>query len=218
MFSLVLKDILLQKKMLLFAAAYGVILLIFFQDPVFSTMAYIMGATAISYMFVVWSCAYDEKNNSHIVLNSLPISRAGIVRARYASIFLFAILAFGLISILGMMMKAISLPFPSRYPGWDDFLGVFFCLTLFSSLFLPLFFRFGYIKSRIIGIGMFVTVFFIPKWSGDYLMRKYGREIPEQLFLTTNGAGFVVGLVIAALFLLFLSYLLSVHFYRNKQF
>jgi ABC-type transport system involved in multi-copper enzyme maturation permease subunit len=219
--SLILKDILLQKKAVLFTIGYSLFILIAFQNPVFSEAAYIMGAVASGYMFILGACAYDEKNKSDIVLNSLPVKRAAIVRAKYAGVLVFTAIALLIIGLMGAVMKGIGLPVPQRYIGWPDMAGAFASLGLLASLYYPFAFRFGYIKSRMFNLVLFMLVFFSPAVLSEYLKKQYSRENLEQAVVRLVALPdwlVGLGLVLAVLALLQVSLLLSIRFYKQREF
>jgi len=219
LYSLILKDILLQKKTVLFTAGYSLFILIVFQNPVFSEAAYIMGAVASGYMFILGACAYDEKNRSDIILNSLPVKRSTIVRAKYAGVVVFTAIAFLIIGITGSLMRLAGLPVPLRYPGWPDAVGVFASMVLLASLYFPFVFRYGYIKSRLFNLVLFMLVFFSPALINDYLKKQHGNlEQAAALVPALPGWLAGLGLFLGGLLLMGGSYLLSAYFYRRREF
>ena len=77
MLNLIIKDIVIQKKTLLYALLYTI-----FASTSFFIMSpngfnlYVLSPIAINYMFITFALSYDDKNKSEIVLNSLPLKRA----------------------------------------------------------------------------------------------------------------------------------------------
>lgn len=221
MYSLILKDILIQKKMMGFTLAYCIFILIAFNSPVFASMTYVMGAMASSYLFIQGACAYESKGNSEIVLNSFPLRRSEIVGARYLSVFVFMFLSLVIIGFFGAVMKGIGLPFPQRYIGWIDVLGVAVTLLLMSSLYLPLYFKFGYIQARFFNVILFLLIFFTPSLVKQYYEENREKEIFQtlQLFLEKSPPWLIGCLITTVLLLLvYLSYLFSVRIYQHREF
>src|SRR5665647_5605 len=96
MVNLVWKDLLILKRSLWLAPLYA-----FFAVFAFKAMpdGGLSAATvAVTYMLMFQAFTLDNKNNSEIMLNSLPLIRKDIVLAKYLSVFLYA--AFGILSFL----------------------------------------------------------------------------------------------------------------------
>lgn len=221
MFSLILKDFLLTRKTLLVSIAYAVFILIAFQSETLALASYIMGAVAITYLYLLSVCAYDDKNNTELVLNSLPLSRESIVKARYLSVFIYLALALVIIGGLGFLFKAVGLPIPRNYLSPLDVLGAFVSIGLLCTIYLPCFFRWGYIKSRLFNLVLFLLFFFIPSLLVDYVQRKYSQESMGQLIAFLNGLpSWSISAVLAAviLFLLYISYRVSRIIYSRREF
>lgn len=221
MYSLFLKDLLIQKKTLGFIVGYSILILVAFNNPAFSAMTYVMGAMASTYILLMGACAYESKGNNECVLNSLPLRRQDVVRARYFSLLLFMILSLAIIGGLGAIMKLIGLPFPQRYLGWFDILAVAVSLFLLASLYLPFYFKMGYIQARIFNILVFFLFFFGPTYIFNYYQENSEKEIFQQFraFLANNPDWVVYALGMAALLIMmFFSYLLSVRFYQRREF
>jgi len=219
--SLLLKDILLQKKSFLFALGYSIFVLIAFQNEAFAETSYIMGAMATAYMLVVGACAYEEKNNSEVILNSLPLKRAVIVRARYLSSFVFVCLAFVIIGTLGALMKGLGLPIPVRYVRISDVIAVAISLSLLTSLYFPVYFRYGYIKSRFFNLIMFLLVFFVPGLGLSFLKGGSNNETLDQVMDKLAVApDWLIGiaLVVVVMIIMFVSMRLSTWIYEKREF
>lgn len=221
MLKLIIKDFLLQKKMLYFNLAYSLFVLIVFNNSTFSSTVYIMGAVAVAYMCILGASAYDDKNKSDVILNSLPIKRKQIVEAKYFGVMAFAVLSIFTIGILGAVMKGIGLPFPERYISFTDIVGALVSLSLLSSLYFPFYFRFGYITSRIFNVIFFMVVFFAPPLMIDFLKQRYNKETIEQALTALSGQpDWLIGgiLVVLAFILMFCSYSISHKFYQRREF
>ncbi|MCG9969458.1 ABC-2 transporter permease [Pelotomaculum terephthalicicum JT] len=87
MLNLILKDILIQKRTIIFALLYGVFIFFAFSKPPFSQCIYSMGAMGISYILILTALQADFKNNTMVILNSLPVRRSEIVASKYLSMF-----------------------------------------------------------------------------------------------------------------------------------
>lgn len=221
MFKLILKDLLLQKKMVYFGLAYSIFLLIVFNNQVFSPAVYIIGSVATAYMIVLGASAYDDKNKGDTILNSLPIKRQTIVRSKYVSVFVFAVLCICTIGLVGAIMKVVGLPMPQRYMNITDVIASLVSLSLLATFYFPFYFRFGYISSRLFNVVFFMLAFFSPAFIINFLKERYNQETLEQALMSLSGQpDWMIGSIIllTALVLMFISHLLSIRFYNNREF
>lgn len=219
--SLIIKDILIQKKAFILSSGYSLFILIAFQNQVLAGTSYIMGAMAITYFLLIGACAYEEKNKSEIVLNSLPLTREEIVRARYLSVIVFVAFSLLVTGGMGALMKVMGLPFPLNYISGKDILGVLTSTVLLVSLYLPIFFKYGYFKARYFNIFLFLFFFFVPNLLVQYFREYRTREDAEELIKFIAGVpdtAFVLGLSGALMVLMVVSYLVSVGVYRRREF
>jgi len=134
MFNLILKDILIQKRNFLLGIFYILIMIFAFQQSG-STM---LSVIAFSYIMVQSACAYDDKNKSDVLLNSLPLSRGTIVIARYISTFVFAAISIVYYIILSGIVNTLKLPFKIYAVSLESIIGVLFELECGKSLFIKM--------------------------------------------------------------------------------
>lgn len=221
MYSLILKDIILQKKIILFNLAYSVVIFIAFQSPAFSAAIYVMGAMIIAYMMIMGATAYEDKTHSDVILNSLPIDQATIVKARYLSALVFLGLGLLMMGVSGALLKGIGLQIPEYYLRPQDVVGALVSIGLVSSIYFPFFFKFGYIKARVFHVILFLMFFFLPSFGFKYL-RNYtdAQNLNSILDYLNSQPDWLVGLFMvgAALFIMFLSLRISMGIYRRREF
>ncbi|RYD05856.1 hypothetical protein N752_08150 [Desulforamulus aquiferis] len=70
MYYLILKDLLIQKKIIALSIAYVIFFIIAMQGTGF--VMYATAITALTYMLVMTSCAYDEKTGLTLCLIVYP--------------------------------------------------------------------------------------------------------------------------------------------------
>lgn len=85
MFSLIRKDFLLQKHIVLLYIAILLLFSLFVEASVYVGFIF-------SLSFIVSACSLDEKDNINILLNSLPYTRKEIVTSKYIGALLFTLL------------------------------------------------------------------------------------------------------------------------------
>lgn len=218
MFNLILKDILIQKRTFLFGIVYILIMILAFQEsesPMFTA-----SIISFSYIMVQSACAYDEKNKSDILLNSLPLNRNIIVIARYASIFIFAAIAVVYYILLTSIIKILGLPFKVYSVSFEGIVGALFALILLISIYFPVFFKVGYIKSKMFNFVFFFAVFFgggilvpeIIKSNSGFAQRAL------QFLNSQSDMQIVVEIFAVMILLLIISYMFSLKFYRKREF
>jgi len=204
MINLILKDVLIQKKLILFYIA-TIILYLWAGVPSLLFLGFLY-----SVIFILNAFAYDEKDNANILLNSLPYTRKEIVSSKYigslifTTIFVFIIyvgdfLINGkgdlfiwkeMLLIIGLVMVVISLMFPFSYKFKTQYL-----LIALSVLF---------------GIYMLSISLLVP--INDIL-----RELARK-FLTLQETQMYVVASMTVIILFIGSWLLSIRIYERKAF
>jgi len=219
MFNLILKDILIQKRNFLFGVVYILIMILSFQEM--GSPMFVTSVMAFSYIMVMSACAYDEKNKSDVLLNSLPLNRGTIVMAKYISLFVFAAVAIAYYIFLSGVIKGLELPLKVYPVSLEGIIATLFALIIISGIYFPIFFKVGYIKSKILNFGVFFGVFFggIMVWQ-ELISNKDEALIQAVLqFLSKQSAmQITVEIFAVMILLLIISYRLSLHNYRQREF
>lgn len=218
MYHLIKKDFLLQKKSLLIA----VLLTIFFSFS-FSEMGsagLTLSVLAITYMLVLGASAIEDKTNSDKFLVSLPITRGKIVLAKYLSVYVFAAFAILLNGLINFILENfLRLPQGTIPLTADGILGSVVAVTLLCVISFPLIFKLGYIKSKTINF----VLFFIVMFGGSSFIHKLsqtGLFSENNLKLVAESSRFAITAVIlaATFIILLISCLVSLTFYKNREF
>lgn len=219
MFNLVLKDILIQKKTFLFGIVYILIMIFLFQqigDPMFPA-----SVIAFSYIIVQSACAYDDKNKSDILLNSLPLKRNTIVMARYISTYIFTAIAVLYYILLTGIIKILELPLKVYPVSLEGFIGALFIIVLVTGMYFPIFFKVGYIKSKKVNFLLFFGVIFGFGVFLPELIKNNNAAIIQgilQFFSNQSDIQLAVEIFAVMILLLVISYMISLNFYRKREF
>lgn len=222
MLNLIIKDILIQKKILLYSLFYAI-----FAPIVFSSMKpsgfglYVFPSIAITYMLISMAASYDEKNKSEIILNSLPIKRTAIVISKYISIFVFAIIGIIFSILVSFIGKTTALPMFTRSISLLDIVSILTSVCILGSIFFPVYFKFGFIKMNIFNVIIIMLIMLLPSIAFDYatespnniLVKKFTYFINNTSSLTQNSLALITGLIF-----LMISLMISIHIYENKEF
>lgn len=219
MTGLILKDFLIMKKTLRY---YLLVMAVYsfmaftgtFAYSIVSGFAIIMGCMAPMSTF-----AYDEQAKWDKLAVSTPVGRKGVVKARYL---------FSLILLLAGGVLAVALSFVIVRFGkveaevwWEPLVTTaVVCLVglLLNCVIMPLMFKFGAEKSRVISLIIFAATF-----GGMAALAWLAENRGLALSWLTDAiaalppAVLIAVPVVLVLILFYLSYLLSVGFYRKKE-
>lgn len=212
MFSLVLKDILVQKKYVLFSIGYA-----FFFTFIFKAMAFTMIPCIVSYMLILGACAYDDKNKCELMLNSLPINRTMLVISKYLSAFVFIFAGILLTFASTTILNLAGFAHFNRLMNLEDILGSSVGILLLICLYFPLFFKLGYQKSRYFLVAVFL-LFFAGTAALSEVISK-GTTPPSFITYLNTQPDSLVGAFIAivSFIILLVSIFFSIRFYTNKD-
>lgn len=155
MFNLIIKDISIQKKdktvfyFLIFNLFSAFILSKNYGISIFLTFISI-------YLLTVYANAYDFKYKGEMMINSMPVNRNIIVIGKYLSVFIYFLCAAAItfiggytLKILGVrVMKVGDLNIIIKGIDLNIILIEFFIVSIYYSIFFPIYFKFGYLKSR----------------------------------------------------------------------
>ena len=77
MLNLIKKEFIIQKKYFLYYIFYSIFMFVIFSmtSKECGQSSYILAAVSVAYIFIQYSCAIEDRNNSEKILNSLPISK-----------------------------------------------------------------------------------------------------------------------------------------------
>jgi ABC-type transport system involved in multi-copper enzyme maturation permease subunit len=218
MFNLIIKDMLLLRKTAVFAVVYMIFLIFAFKEiPQGALYTGIVGST---YILMATSMAYEDKNNSDIVLNSLPLSRSEIVLAKYLQVFLFAIVASAIFVIMSSLLKLFSLDIGVISINLKTIATAIFSVVLMNCLYFPVFYKLGYIKSKYVNFVVFFIFFFsIQTIMGSLVNTESGFVLDViNFFQGFSGNLLALLILLAAVLIAVMSYSLSLSFYRAREF
>lgn len=219
MYNLIMKDILIQKKQFIFSLAYLAFILIAFQkmgEAMFS-----MGLVAFTYMLSMTSCAYEDKNKSDIMLNSLPVKRASIVAAKYISVLVYLVIGTLVYEVLTRIIDMLQIPLKAYPLSLETFIGGLVAVCLMTGIWFPIFYKFGYMKMRVANFVLFFLFFFGASFLVDYMQAGNKSSWAQSIisFLHAQSA-ITIAMFFAAAVIIFMliSFGLSVRFYKNREF
>ncbi|HHW06189.1 MAG TPA: ABC-2 transporter permease [Clostridia bacterium] len=216
MLTLVYKDLVCQKRNLWLVFAYAVLMhLAFFSLSDYG--AYLAGAVAITYNLVTGQCAQEENSKADILINSLPVGRDTVVKAKYLAACAFTLLGLFASALVGSLIHYLGF---DKSPADLHILVLMGAVSVFLwSVFYPVYFKFGYIKARYYNLILFLLVMFgsfqlverfsnswSDGWAGLATSAASSDFIPAVLLL---GVSFLLGSV---------SMGVSLWIYRGREF
>ena len=219
MLNLIIKDILVQKKTLLFSLGYCFFLVFAFQTM--EGVTPVAATTAVVYLLIQYSFAYEDKNKSDIMLNSLPVSRKEIVLAKYLSIFVYLGLAVLAYMVATLLVSAIKIPIRVEFLSLQGITISLVLVSLMSSIYLPIIFRIGYLRAKMFNMILFLLFFCIPMGLASlYKNPKYSTAIDDIIRELSSWSDWQIAsmLAVIALLILSFSYSISLNIYRNREF
>lgn len=95
------------------------------------------------------------------MLNSLPIRRMDIVFAKYLSVFLYAALVIVFFLLAQTVVTVMGISISITKISLEGIAGALIAMALLISVYFPIYFKFGYLRSRIVGTILFVVSIFL---------------------------------------------------------
>lgn len=204
MVNLILKDVLIQKKLILIYIA--TIILYLFIDVSLVKIGFLY-----SMAFITQTFAYDEKDNANILLNSLPYTRKEIVSSKYIGSLVYTSLFIFITSIGDFFLNGKEVLFL-----WKDILLIIGLVMVTLSFILPIIYKFK-TQSLMIAVGaLFGIYILIIKFLSPSLNGALRELIQKFMTLQETQMYFVATLTIIILYVG--SWLLSIRIYARKVF
>ena len=226
MTGLILKDLLcLRKTISLYAIfAAGFLALCIAVDFPMSTMGSFLSVMMM--VLPITTFTYDHAAKWEVYGLALPVSRTKTVAARY----LLFLLLMGGVAVIAAVFDAVLLLMDRQDSAWDLLLTFCSCIgagVLFNAILLPLVYRFGIERAKIIAFGLIialtglVTLWLLPlrglQWL-EMLDSTIGGPDGPTVVISTGSpwlAALSVALVCAAL--LGVSFLISCAIFKKKE-
>lgn len=209
MYSLILKDILMLKKMLLLIVGF-IALFYFLENPP------VMAISFAGIIFISSTGSFEDRSNSHIMLNSLPINRKSIISSKYIGAILFGIFATVLATLFQMIFYFILDAYNKPLPNANQLVLGMLIILLFSALYFPILYKFGEKYTRII---LMIVIFGFIIFGQMAMYALKGNIGVFQLFLTqfTLTQLTIAGFAITIIVFIF-SWLVTIKIYEAKDF
>ncbi len=208
--GLLVKDILGMKsffKFFLVMIAICTVIAVASESGAFSAGIVASVSIFIGGMMGFTSFAYDTAYGWDSYVLTMPYTRKQIVLSKY----LFSLLITGIGAGLGLLlnMVLVAAGVSAQDASMWKVLALLFCMVgIFISIMIPLVFRYGIEKARIIVIIVFIVPFMLLATLGGQNGASGMLDVIDQITLW---------LPFAAIGALVVSYFIAVHVYTNKE-
>ena len=223
--GLLIKDLTVigkQKKLLVIVLLLAVFLTFGSEDTGFAGNYAMLVLTTLT----LTTISYDEMNGGMMFLLSLPATRKTYVKAKYTFAFLNLLVA----AAVGLALSVVESVFKKVAFNFDDnfsaIMGMMLVMGLMLSVAIPLEFKFGAEKGRMIVAGAMVGVLFVGIAGYEVLRDVFGIDLLSclnKLFSGIESEALISCIIVGGLFVLlvlimFCSYLIASNVMRKKEF
>lgn len=178
-------------------------------------------ASMAGYYWIVTSMSVEERFHIDTLLGSLPIDRAAPVAAKYFELLVVVVIT----ALIGVGIRVGVVVFAAAHfnvtPQAPSLITeLFTAITgalILPFLMLPLFYRFGFLKSRLMGLSVFIV---FGALTGMLVLAKKPDTLIYTLF-THSSRNSMYGIMLKAAFTGcagYISYRLSRNIYVHKEF
>lgn len=219
MYHLIKKDILMQKK----ALKLSILLMLFFTITLVNNLGEVglsVGIMAITYQLVLGTSALEDKDNSDIILVSLPIKKNTIILSKYVSIYVFTAYSILIYYLVYLIAYLFNLPLNVSFTAMG-LMGTLASITLYFSISFPLVFKYGYLKSKMANMLLFFIVIFGGIPIIDNLIKNDKNNLSQTIMDFINQRSdiqMVMIVLIPLIIIVVISYSLSLTFYNKREF
>jgi len=217
----ILKDFLLHKKFLLgFGPAYVVYMAIFGSRISGSGVSAGFGPLLYA-LLPLTIYAREDKFKAEGFSLSLPVTRRDLILSRYIMAWITMLAMYGSASVLSLLIPGTKLGVSTVFLPKTVLMALFF-MTLIFGMLMPLFTRFGMVGLMIFLItmqvlGIFLIVFNVVIKDIRSLIISIIRAVNEAQ-AAVGPAGSAAAAVVLMIILTYLSFELSVFFFKRKDF
>jgi nitrate reductase NapE component len=207
--------------MLYFGLLYSIFLFIVFSNPMLKDFTYIMAAFGISYMTIIGAAQAEYKNNSDMIINSLPLTRHEIVLSKYLSVVVFTLISLAMVGIVGLIFHLLPLPISYRLIKMTDVIITIISVLFLASISLPLYFKsWGGQWARVFNVILFMLLFFAPAQISEYLVNNNQQAWVQTLSFLVREQMWLVSLLsmLVILILFLISFTIAQRIYIKRDF
>ncbi|GFN35480.1 ABC-2 transporter permease [Tepidimicrobium xylanilyticum] len=195
----------------LFIAGMGINM----PNQMIANLLYILAMVSLIFILVIYTNGYDDKNKSEIILNSFPIDRVNIVRAKYLTLILFIIFGTGIVYLFSKIASVLYFGNSGGTSIWN-IIFVFNISLIFYSIYYPFYFKLGD------GIRLFNTILWMLMVIGPSIISKSIKKMVEtghlEKVLTIDINRLNIYLLLISLIMFYISLQMSKRIYLKREF
>lgn len=176
------------------------------ENPSITVLSVTIALTGmLAIVLTINAMAYEEKTNWDIFVRSLPLSSRTIVGTKYILALIF--------SFMGTVLSLAATLFFHHWQIGENFQSTVWIVAgaaplLICSILLPLFFKFGMQKTRLV---FFLFLFILPLLAATIIWKSGIRVSQASLLLSLKVSPLIVFAVVTA------SFFISCHIYSRKE-
>lgn len=192
---------------------YLIICTFAFKSMSGGAILYVVTLTYI-FFFITGSYSYDEKNKSHLMISSLPITRTEIIISKYISIVVYNIISLCTVTLFILLVKLLNLPLNAQFFTLNDVINIFTISLILGSIMFPIYSKFSFGKSRLI---TFITYFLFFTFTNSLgsISRESSIGLTGRFLKALSNNNLIF---LATVFLIYLlSMYLSIRIYESKE-
>lgn len=206
MYNLIVKDLILMKKMLLMLFGFAIFFGLLGNPPTFSMCL-------IGLFLITGTGHFEDRNQSHIMLNSLPLSRKQIISSKYVGAIVSALYA----TILTIFVHFLfTLFIPQTSADVRQILVGIMIILMMAAFYYPILYKFGvkYVRMIIFSIFVFVIIF------GRIVLYVFSDQVEtvKQFFMQFTADQLVLTFIFTTVVIFLISWVLSIKIYEAKEF
>ncbi|SMB85101.1 ABC-2 family transporter protein [Desulfonispora thiosulfatigenes DSM 11270] len=184
------------------------------KEPFLSQIVFVFLVFLLTYMSAMFISVREAKIQGDIILNSLPVKKGEIVKARYLSLFFYSIIISGYIYVVGFFTDIFM--GPVNFPNFSTILVAISLSLMFLVFSLPFqYYSIG--KVQIFNGIFYMCLILIPN-----IFNRYRDDIFETDFvkylLSLDFTIVSIILFALAIALYVFSFTVSLTIYKNKEF
>lgn len=221
MYRLIYKDFILVKKAVLFFLAFSLYIdFLGLKSQSMPGLIYIIIMVLFSYVFMIYSNQYDDKNKGEIVFISMPVKRNSLVLGKYLDVVFFVIFTGITLMISSEIMKAIfvssSIKITGRAAYMSDILYALIIVGIYFSLYLPFYFKLGGSRLQLFNQISYMIFIMMP-----YIILKVITKFRDSkiviYLMNINLASLKTILIFMVILLFTLSIVISINVYNRRD-
>ncbi|MFA6939851.1 MAG: ABC-2 transporter permease [Clostridiaceae bacterium] len=221
MYRLVYKDFMLIKKAVLFFLAFSLYIdFLGLRSPSMPGIIYIIIIVLFSYIFMIYSNGYDDKNKGEMIFNSMPIKRSSLVLGKYLDILFFIIFTGITLMISSEIMKTIfissSIKITGRAASISDVLYALIIVGIYFSVYLPFYFKLGGSRLQLFNQISYMLFIMMPYIVLKVLTKFRASKIVSFL-ININMDRLKIILIFMVILLFTLSIVISINIYKRRD-